>query len=296
MLYKNDVLYKMSAQDHKDLKKKFPKWPIRLTYPEARVRQSRQKHNRLPDKPNSISFPFAATVKTKTGADIWRYAENRINGTDGQIIWAPNNLVLRGVLILKDTDVELAFWLWKCCPYLQGGENYNGKVPKCVFEDLVGAADRKAAKEEALVTVKAMIYSSKVGLGEKRLRQIAKAYFISEVDDLSFSQVKVAVENTIHRDKRNGPEKFLELAEADQVLEVKANLQRAIDGKVITYMAHKKIWAWVTNHGTSNIPITEIGAVNDPYEALYEYYLTDRKFAQELVSAVKGEEVTEDAE
>lgn len=291
MLYKNDEPYKITPQEHKELKKKFPEYPIRLIYPESRVKKSRSKHNRLPDKPNSISFPFSATVSTDTGANVWRFAKNKIIGTNGQTIYQPHNLILRGSMNLVSTDVELIYWLVKCCPFLQGGENWNGKVPKCVIEDLVGAAEKKAIKEEEMANVKAMIYSSKMGMGEKKLRLLAKAYFINDVEELSLAQVKLAVENTIRRDKINGVTKFLEMAEASQVMEVRANLQQAIDNKVITYMVAKKTWAWVTGNGLKNEPICQIGSVADPAEALYDYYLGNRGFAQELVAALKGEKV-----
>ncbi len=291
MLYRNDEQYKMTQEDHRVIKKKFPKFPIRLIYPEARVKPSRSKHNRLPDKPNSISFPFNATVKTDKGADVWRYAENRIFGTNGRTIYQPHNLILRGSMILQSTDIELVFWLVKCCPFLQGGANWNTRLPKCMIEDLVGTAEIKAMKEEEIATLKAMIYSSKMGVGEKKLRQLAKAYFISDVEELSFAQVKLAVENTVSRDKINGVKNFLDMAESGQVMNVRANLQSAVDKKVITYMVTKKTWAWVTANGLKNEPICQIGAVADPTEALYDYYLGNRGFAQELIAALKGETV-----
>lgn len=296
MLYRNDEPYKMTAEDHREIKKKFPKFPIRLIYPEARVRPSRSKHNTKPDQPNSISFPYVATVKTDKGADVWRYAENRIYGTNGQVLYQPSNLILRGTRILQATDIELVWWLVKCCPFLEGGENWNQKIPKCKIEDLRGSAEIKAQREEQMATVKAMIYSSKMGLGEKKLRQLAKAYFIPEVDELSLAQVKIAVENTISRDRVHGVQKFLDMAEAGQVMEVRANLQSAIDRKIITYMVQKKTWAWVTGTGLKNEPICQIGAVADPSEALYDYYLGNRAFAQELIAALKGKKVVAVAE
>ena len=289
MLYKNDKIYEMTTEDHRKLKKKFPKFPVRLIYPEIRVKKSRSKHNRLPDKPNSISFPLAATVRTKTGTENWRYAENKINGTDGQIIWSPYNLILRGTMMFVEEDVELLFWLQYCCPFLQGGDNFNGKVPKCVFEDLISAAEIKAQREEQMADVKALIYSTKLGLGEKKLRLVAKAYFISEVDDLSLPQVKLAVESEIRRNKRGGVKQFLELVDAEQALDIRSSLQAAIDQKIITFMAQKKTWAWVTDHGKKNIPFADISAASDPYEALYDYYMGNRKFAQDIIAALKGE-------
>jgi len=291
MLYKNDEVYKMTAADSNWVKKKYPKFPIRLIYPETRVRPSRSKHNRLPDKPNSISFPLVATVKTDSGTESWRYAENKIIGTNGRVIWQPHNLILRGSMILEKSDIELIYWLLKCCPFLEGGENWNKKVPKCVIEDLRGTAEKKALKEEEMATVKALIYSSKMGLGEKKLRQVAKAYFINDVEELSFAQVKLAVENQVGRDRHTGVEKFLELVDAEQTLEVRANLQNAVDRKLITYMVAKKTWAWVTANGKKNEPICQIGPGADPSEALYDYYLGNRSFAQMLVTALKGNKV-----
>lgn len=230
-----------------------------------------------------------ATVRSSTGTENWRYAENKIQGTNGRTIWSPHNLVLRGSMVLQNTDIELVYWLVNCCPFLEGGNNFNGKVAKCIIEDLVGTAEKRAIKEEETATVKALIYSSKVGLGEAKLRQVAKAYFINDVEELSYAQVKLAVENSIDRDRRTGVQKFLELIDAEQVLTVRANLQEAIDRKIITFMPQKKTWAWVTIHGKKNEPIAQIVTGKDPYEALYDYYLGNRPFAQELVSALKGQ-------
>lgn len=291
MLYKNDTLYEMTPADHKAVRKQYPKYPIRLIYPESRVKKSRSKHNRLPDKPNSISFPLVATVRTKTGTESWRYAENKIAGTDGRTIWTPHNLILRGTMSLKEEDVELIFWLLNCCPFLQEGKNWNKRTPKCVIEDLVGTAEKKAKLEEEQANVKALIYSSRVGLSEAKLRLIAKAYFISGVEELSHAQVKLAVEAEIHRDRRTGAAKFLDLVDAEQTLNVKAGLQEAVDRGIITYMVPKKTWAWVTGQGKKNEPIATIGASANPQEALYDYYMGTRKFAQEITAALKGESV-----
>ncbi|MBU1613608.1 hypothetical protein KKC87_04265 [Patescibacteria group bacterium] len=291
MLYKNDEVYRLTPADHKELKQKFPKFPIRLIYPESRVRPSKSKHNRLPDRPNSISFPLVAVIKTKTGTETWRYAENKIQGANGRTIWSPHNLVLRGSIVLKDTDIELVYWLVNCCPFLEGGNNSNGKPPKCTIEDLRGTAEKRAIKEEETATVKALIYSSQVGLPEEKLRQVAKAYFINDVEELSYAQVKIAVETSIHRDKRMGVQKFLEMVDAEQVLTVRANLQEAIDKKIITFMVQKKTWAWVTDQGKKNEPIVQIVTGKDQNEALYDYYLGNRGFAKELISALKGQGV-----
>ncbi len=291
MLYKNDEQYKLTADDIRQIKKKFPKFPIRLTYPEDRIRPSMSKHNKLPDKPNSISFPLVAMVKSSTGSDVWRYAENRLIGSKGEFIYLPPNFFLTGTYILHEHDVELIWYLWKLCPYTLGGANYNGVKPKVVFEDLIGKAERKADKEAKEADVKALIYSSKVGLPESKLRQIAKAMFVPEVDDLTFAQVKVAIEQEITRDRKNGVDKFLDMIDHDDFLEVRSTLQAAMDRSLIKFDPKKKMWGWVMGPGKKMEPIAEITASADPNEALISFYMGNKKFAQSLAASLKGDKV-----
>lgn len=291
MLYKNDEIYKLTAADHKEIKTKFKKFPIRLVYPDSRVRPNPTSHNRLPDKPTSIAFPLVATRKTEAGADNWRYCTNRIVGPNGVVVYTPATLYFKGNLMLDEKDIELIWWLYNICPWMSNGKNYNNKMAKCAIEDLVGIAERKALVEEEKATVKALIYSTQVGLGEKRLRQVAKAYFVPKVDELSYAQVKLAVEHYVYRNKATGVEKFLELIDAKQTLSVRENIQNAIDNDLIKYMQRQRTWAWVTEHGRKNETIVQIAANAEPHEALYDYYLGDRNFAEQLISAIKGSKV-----
>lgn len=292
MLYKNDEQYKLTAEDIKTVKQKFRKFPVRLTYPEDRIRPSLSAHNTLPDKPASMSFPLNATVKTKSGADRWRYAENRILDEKGNYTYLPHNLLLTGTFILQENDIELIWYLWTKCPYTYGGLNYNGKKPKCVFEDLISKAEVIAEREAQLADVNTLIYSTKLGIPEPKMRQVAKALFIPDVDDLTFAQVKVALRQEINRDKANGAKKFLDMIESDVFLEIRSSIQSAIDRKLIKYNTQKKAWVWITStDGKKTEPICEITASADPYEALMELYKGDQKFAQALQASLKGKKV-----
>lgn len=289
MLYKNDEIYRLTAADHKMIKDLYPKFPIRLTYPEHRIKKNPK--NPLPDQPNSISFPLKVTVKSKMGADEWRYAEQRIVGEKGQIIWYPATLMLRGPKTLQETDMELVWWLVTCCPWLEGGKNYDGKPSLCAIEDLRGKAEKTAMREEEVSDVKALIYSSKIGLGEKKLRTIAKAYFISESDDMTFPQIKIAVEKEVMRDKENGIKKFLELCDAEQIITIKSNLQNAIDKKIIAFNHAKRNWEWVSGVGKKRELIAQVVPAMDENEALYDYYMGNQQFAIQLTSALKGKKL-----
>lgn len=292
MLFKNDEPYTLTAADHKSIAEKFKKYPIRLIYPESRVKKSTSPHNRLPDKPNSISFPLTAVRRTKNGSENWRYAEHKIVGEKGQITWTPTKFMLRGSHDLYESDRELIWWLINCCPVLEGGENQDKeKEACCVIEDLRTKAELIAEKEEENATVKALIFSSKVGLGEDKLRSIAKAYFIQDVDDMTFAQVKIALEKVVMRDKENGIKNFLEITNSEQVLNIKANIQTAIDKGIIKFSIKKRSWEWVSESGRKNEPIAQVSPTVDENEALYNYFLGNQKFAQMLSSSLKGDKI-----
>lgn len=291
MLYKNDELYKLAPADIKKVRDKFKKFPVALVYPENRLVKSPSKHNIKPDKPNSISFPLSATVKTSTGTDQWRYAENKLVDSRGKIIYTPHNFLFFGNVMLSEQDMELIWFLMTKCPYVIGGENYNGRPPKAVFEDLVGAADKKAMTEEQHATMKALIYSKQIGLKEEKLRKVAKAYFIPEVDDLTINQVRIALEIAVTSDRVSGIDSFMKLVEADIELEVRSVIQDAVDRKIIKYIPNTKEWAWLTDGGRKHEAICTVHSAMNPNEAIFDYYMGDKNFADTLKSAMKGNKV-----
>ena len=291
MLYKNDEQYKLTAADKKLVVTKFKKFPVRLTYPEDRIKVSPSKHNKLPDKPNSISFPLRATVKTGMGSDEWRYAENRTVDGKGMVKYSPTHFALTGTFILQENDIELIWFLYTKSPYVLGGENYNGRPAKCVFEDVVGKAELNALREEEMATVKALIYSSKMGLKEADLRRVAKAYFIPNVDDMTFAQVKLALNVEINRDRQHGADRFLKMIDAEKHLETRAVLQEAIDRKLIKYTINKREWVWLNSAGRASGVIARVVVGTDPNEALTDYYMADKEFQANLQGSLKGDKV-----
>jgi hypothetical protein len=287
MLLKNDEPYELSPQDYKDIKKFFPKFPVRLKFPDNRVKKNPK--NRTPDQPASISTPYFAIKKTDKGSESWRYYETVMHDINGVKIYNPTHLVLRGNYTITENDKELAFWLINASPYLKEGKNFNGRVPKYTIENLIGEAEIKAAKETLTAEVKALIYSDKVGLGEDKLRLIAGAYFIDGVKEMTFPQVRLALDHEIQLNKDDGFQKFLEISDADQTLTVRANLQKAIDHKLITYNKPKKEWAWVTDQGKANELITKVLPADAAKhkEALVNYYSGNQNFAEQIIEAVK---------
>lgn len=285
MLYKNDQVYKLAPKDLKLLLDKFTRFPMAITYPPERIVPSRSKSNRKPDQPNSISFPLNAVLKTKMGADHWRYADNVIIKEHGVRKYTPRNLRFDGRMILQEEDAELAWFLYTKSIYCKGGLNHHGKTVKFVFEDLISDAEKQARIEAVRVRVKSLIYDVQLGLSEEKLRAVAKAYFIKNVDALSYAQVKIALEHQIGRDKKGGLQKFIDMTNADELIEIKMRMQVLMDLKRLKFEITKKEWWWVEGDKKIEV-ICKVAPGSNPTDILYDYYMGNKDF-QEVVETVE---------
>jgi len=285
MLYKNDVPYKLTNADLKVLNDKFKRFPLAIVYPPERITKNRSPQNKLPDKPNSISFPLSATVKTNLGADHWRYAENVLIKDHGVRKYIPKSLRFNGRQLLQETDAELAWFLYTKSEYCKEGLNQKGKTYKFMFEDLVTDAERQAEAEAVRSQVKSLIYGKDMGLSEDKLRAVAKAYFIKNVDLLALGQVKVAIEHQVNRDPVRGLQKFIEMTKGDEILKIRVRMQDLIDAKKLKFETAKKEWIW-TDGDKKLESICKVAPGANPNDIICDYYLGNKDF-QEVVEAVE---------
>jgi len=285
MLYKNDVPYKLAETDIKTLKKKFPRFPLTVIYPPERIKKSRSPQNKLPDKPNSIAFPLVAVVKTTTGTDQWRYAENVIIKEHGVKKYTPKNFRFSGRFQLEEINIELAWFLFTKSPYCKGGMN-QGKLTKFMFEDLITEADIKAEKEMLRAQVKALIYGGEMGMNEERLRKVAKALFVKNTDILTYNQVKIAVEQAISKDP-HGYERFVEMTDMDELINVRSRIQSLVDMSMMRYDPVKKQWEWIGENGKPEL-ICKVPPAANPHETIYDYYIGNKDFQSTVESVEKS--------
>ncbi len=199
--------------------------------------------------------------------------------------YTPKSLRFNGRLNLAETDAELAWFLYTKSEYCKGGLNQKGKTYKFMFEDLITDAERQAEVEGVRSQVKSLIYGKEMGLSEERLRAVAKAYFIKNVDLLSFGQVKVAIEHQVNRDPANGLQKFIEMTKGDELINIRMRMQNLMDAKKLKYDPTKKEWAWID--GDKKIEsICKVAPGTNATDVLYDYYMGNKDF-QEVVEAVE---------
>jgi hypothetical protein len=314
MLYKNDDPYKMDKNELAEVRKFFHnKFPVKVVYPPERITKSRLPHNRLPDKPNSISFDLKSTVRTLDGAAVWRYADDMIFDAKGKKKYIPKKFRFNGGRYLDEKDIELIFFLLKKSEvrYLNEDELKADKKlkqprqPKFMFEDLVTEADKKAEGKALESKITVLLYNKELGLPEERIRLVAKAYHIKGVDELTFSQVRILLDNKIHDKKLGGPDKFFEMVNADEELEARASLQKAIDLNYLKYDMAKNTWFWNTDGENGKSIICKVSRNDIPVENLFNMYRGDENFREDIKALVltkgkkpekKKEKETEDDE
>lgn len=282
MLYKNDELYKLSPNDLKALEGKF-KYPMKIVYPANRIKKNPSPENKLPDKPNSISFPLRSMVTTKTGTDVWRYADNLLIQEHGVKKYLPTNFRFTGKHVLEENDRELAWFLYTKSEFCGNGLN-AGPNPKFIFEDKVTEAEKLAERQSNAIDARALIYGKEVGLPEEKLRVIAKAYFVKNVDQLTFAQVKLALEQAISAEGNEGYARFMEVTGSEAYLKLRMRLQNLIDAGKLNYDAGRREWAWMEG-GKKIEAICRIAPGDNAKDALIEFYEGNTKF-QETVEIV----------
>jgi hypothetical protein len=279
------VIYSLSTrpEEIKAIEKYFHnKFPVKVVYPPERIVPSRLKHNRLPDKPNSISFDLKATVRTKNGTEVWRYAENVTVDGKGLKKYTPKKFIFNGARFLDRNEIELIYFLLRKSQYCKGGDN-EGRLVKFVFEDLISEAEKKVEKKSIDAKINSLLYGD-LALPEERLRLLAKAYSIKNVDTLTFSQVKIVLDGKIHESKE-GADKFFNMVDGDQEIDIRVSIQKAIDMNILKFDITKKGWFWITKDG-KNVLACKVPPSKNANESLYDLYNGDESFRDDLKAAL----------
>lgn len=295
MLYKNDEQVILNQKEISAVEKFFHnKFPVVVVYPRDRIVPSRLKHNRLPDKPNSIAFDLKSVVKEEGGASVWRYADDVLFDKNGNRKYIPKKFRYNGKRFLERKDMELIYFLLTKSEHRLISEEElaankaltQSPRPKFMFEDLITEAEKKAEAKALESRISVLLYNKELGLPEERIRLVAKAYHIKDVDDMSLPQVKILLEGKIYDKKLGGPDKFFDMVNADEELEARANIQKLIDIKNIKYDEGKCAWFWNVEGDNGKTLITKVTKADIPVEKLYEMYRGDESFREDIKAVI----------
>lgn len=295
MLLKNGERYILQKNEIDAVKKHFHnKFPVKVTYPPERIVKSRSRHNKLPDKPNSISFDWLQNVKTDKGTEEWRYAESVTTDNKGNKHYFPKKFKFKGAIFLGLKDIEKIYFLLRKSEYTKDGDN-EGKIKKCMFEDLVTEAEKKAEQKKLAVKISSLLYGEKgIGLPPERLRELAKAMLIRNTDDLTDNQLRIAIDSKIGESK-DGVDRFLSLVNNDKDIKVRFAIQTVLDSNKLVFNTAKKGWYWEIEEGKPQFADVRVTPGENAQEALVRAYTTNEDFRHDVNAVIlTGQKVSKE--
>jgi hypothetical protein len=283
MIYKNEEIYdlKMAPEEIKKIEKYFHnKFPVEVVYPPERIQKSRLPHNRLPDKPASISFPFKATVKTANGMETWRYAENVIIDEKGVKHYIPAKFEFSGSKFLQRNDIEQIFFLLRKSEYCVGGDN-QGIRTKFMFKDLVSEADKRMEKKMLTAKIDALLFGE-MALSDDRIKEVAIAYLgLTDANEFTINQLKLKIFDKTQADK-DGPDELFRMTNAGEEIKARVSIAKVIGMNVLHCDETNRKWYWKTKTGTEVVKGGQVPPNKSPMDALYALYLGDEGFRDDI--------------
>lgn len=155
-------------------------------------------------------------------------------------------------MVLKERDAELAFYMAYLSPNCQNSFFCTDK--KRIQFEILNKSEKAKDRAENMrrnAKLQSLIYNE---LPEEKLRVIAKAYFVDNVDKKGFDEVRNSVWDYLHtKGKEN--ERVTDFLEKDSsitgIIEIKAKMQEAIESKkigIVNTVKNKKGWCFLDSN------------------------------------------------
>ena len=252
-------------------------------------------------------IPYEAIDYDKElGSQHWRYCETApVKNERGKWIYKPlgKNDFKRSYAVDKAKRPDFIFFMMELC--------HKTKDGTVIFEDRKAEARKRIAKDDKANAVKFMITNSMSPLSpensgsEDMLRMIAAAWGVPHAHNQrkSLDEVRVELLDIVEiaekkADSERGFDTFLSEINSKERIVLRANIQRAIDKKTISYDSKEFTWKY---EGTDHLIVTiSTRFFKSPASGLFEYFLTNedkkRVFYQILEDKYEVKDVFEEPE
>ena len=275
------------------------KFPIRMLYLKSMLTKNEDRPNR-PDQPANI--PIITTIKVDgvAGSEMITYFETSTPNSKGEHTFKPRMVPFSGSMLIPIEKIDLAWYLIKVYPHVKGGEAKGKRKKYYYLEDKAKEATLEAEAEKDLTRFKMLVYDEDFGFGDSKLRDVAKAHYITGVDQMHIDEVRRAINNTVAYNAKNNKQAYKQFLDSTSVLEdikVKSLIQDGIEGKYIKldHSMGKKKWRWLDAEGGyigGNITVVLPGEKS--HDVLSEHLIgseEDRRTIQDLISTSKFKDV-----
>jgi hypothetical protein len=282
-----DPIAKKVANEYKNLIKNH-KFPVKIKYHPAMYRLNIDNPNR-PHCPASYPIHPQATAIGENGApQVWTYYEIARPREDGRgFDFLPSWIDFRGTLLITEDKVDLLYFL----KYLsfQNISNTKSKRRKSfIIEDKAAEARNKLNLTTVISRVEFLITNDPRdgGMGDEKVRSLAKAYDIREVEDKQIEEVRVELIDILKLKHKAVPgdniyDRFLLDANMGLAVQAKVAVVNARDNKIIGLQKKgtSRTWCYM-EMSSKNVPmygqaIIQVLSGKNEEQALIDYLSTN---------------------
>ena len=227
-------------------------------------------------------IPFEARVYDETyGSQHWRYCETApVKNESGKWKYSPLGEEFKRLWTIDKTkQPDKIFFMLEL--------SHDVKNNTIICEDREKEALKTIEKDDKAVAVKFMVTNAISPLSpestgsEELLRMIAAAWGVSQAHQKrkSLPEIRVELFGIIESNEKKhdvsgrGFDTFLMEIKSRERIVLRANIQRAIDNKIIKYDKNNFTWKYVTNDQVISILSTRF--FNNPDNGLFDYFLRD---------------------
>lgn len=180
------------------------------------------------------------------------YAKHKtIKGTEP--VYKPVGMQVNGLAVVS--DLELAFFLYFASSSVAGFSK-KGKRNYFEFENKAAKAAKEVLIEARAEDIRIKILHEKHRLPDEKLRQIAKALHVNDVDNLEIEEVQIALRNMLLNDtdgkKVEKFNSFYDVEGSPETMTIKVAIQDAIDNGIIGHLAPRREVYWRDEEGTKS--------------------------------------------
>lgn len=209
----------------------------------------------LAEPPKNEMIPYRATITGKEGdSETWIYSPVLPIKRKDEYVFTERRMIFkhgRKLKLDKGKDTELIFFLTEISPFVKKG--------RIVMEDKELEARKEIEKIIGSGDVQYHVYSKYSPIspeqtrGEETLRLLASAWGVPYVEDMGINEVRVALVKAVEESQGNyaatkrGYNEFLAETKINDLLVLRANVQKAIDKGVIFFDEDNISWKFKTS-------------------------------------------------
>jgi hypothetical protein len=302
MIYVNNE--KANLKDHKSqVGKEYAKaldyfnkigWPVRFKVKKQILSPDETEDGRVFMVMPSYYIHHSAIINTEYGTEQWRYSPNPPidKNVRGQSVleWPKEGrgkTYNRKVISFKKEQADLVFFLW-----------FKSKPFQSIYDidDAKAQAEAEVRAKMDAVKLDSVFYneSSVLHTDENKLRTIARAYNVSQVDTKDKNQVLVALDNVVRnlvKSKVLTVDEFMESLSLDTLTELSAKIQKAHDDKLITFDDKQNTWFYVDAGGRVSEEIVRVpmSKTEHKYNYLRDFFMTNTRKLEVFLEHIEND-------